>query len=474
MTMFNLNRLKKIVGVSFFSSSSYMLYNYVTDKKGNTYTTDEVITHNTENDLWVTYKNKVYDITKFINVHPGGKDKLLMAAGDSIDYYWNIYKQHKTPTVYDILNKYEIGELKNYKREIFDNEYENEPIRNEYLKIIHKYEPFNAELVNSKLTANYLTHENDWFIRNHHPVPNINIDSYELFINGNPFKYNDITQLKTDEIITTIQCAGNRRKELNSINKTLGLSWEGGAISTGKWEGVWLKDIIDIPNHKKYINLYDYNHNFSVSVPIDSKIFLAFKMNDQVLSRDRGYPIRVIVPGYTGSKQVKWIQRIEFSDKEVDSPWQTGIAYKILPKNITNIEDITQLQKVSIPTINILPVQSYICNIKKYNKYVLINGYAISGNGNKIKKVEVSSDNGKNWKEAIIYKGNKQSCGNAMAWIFWKIHIPITENNKPNIEYICRAVDEKGHYQNKTPADLWNIRGIQNNSMNKKLVKNVK
>ena len=59
----------------------------------------------------------------------------------------------------------------------------------------------------------------------------------------------------------------------------MGLSWTGGAISTGKWEGVWLDDIINIPKDKKYINLYDYNRNFSVSVPIDTKLKVVVRYN---------------------------------------------------------------------------------------------------------------------------------------------------------------------------------------------------
>ena len=88
----------------------------------------------------------------------------------------------------------------------------------------------------------------------------------------------------------------------------MGLPWKGGAISTGKWEGVWLDDIVTQPKDKKYINLYDSNGNFSVSVPIGTRLFLAFKMNGEILSRDRGYPIRVIAPGLAGSKNVKWIR----------------------------------------------------------------------------------------------------------------------------------------------------------------------
>ena len=46
-----------------------------------TYTLDEIKTHNKENDCWIIVNKKVYDVTKFINNHPGGKQCLLKKAG---------------------------------------------------------------------------------------------------------------------------------------------------------------------------------------------------------------------------------------------------------------------------------------------------------------------------------------------------------------------------------------------------------
>ena len=69
----------------------YQNYNKNDNKnKKNKYSLDEVAKHNTKNDIWVTYYDKVYDVTNFINHHPGGSDYLMMAAGSSIAPYWNL------------------------------------------------------------------------------------------------------------------------------------------------------------------------------------------------------------------------------------------------------------------------------------------------------------------------------------------------------------------------------------------------
>ena len=422
------------------------------------YTEEEVNNHNTQNDAWVSYKNKVYDITNFIDAHPGGKEQILMGIGGPIDIYWNTYKQHQTNYVLDLLKKYEIGELKDYKKEDFESEYENEPIRENKHQIVHKDEPYNAELKKSCILNNYITPEKDWFTRNHHPVPDVDVGSYRLVINNGFFKYDNIINLKNSEITTTIQCAGNRRSELNDIEKTMGLPWGGGAISTGKWTGVWLKDIVNIPTYKKYINLYDYNSNFSVSVPIDTPLFIAYKMNDEVLTKDRGFPLRVIAPGLTGSKNVKWIHKIEFSNEEVESPWQSGIAYKIIPSNIKNISDISDEVKGKLNTIDELKVQSYIREkeIDEDHKFVTLKGYATAGKDKRIMKVEIS-DNKKLWKMATIYKGKTER----NTWCFWKIMLFYD----PKTKYYCRATDEDGNTQEHSAEELWNIRGIANNSV---------
>jgi len=56
----------------------------------------------------VTYKEGVYDITEFVDEHPGG-EAILMAAGSAIDPFWSIYGVHKQLHILEILERYRIG-----------------------------------------------------------------------------------------------------------------------------------------------------------------------------------------------------------------------------------------------------------------------------------------------------------------------------------------------------------------------------
>jgi sulfite oxidase len=59
--------------------------------------------------VWVSYEDSVYDISDFIKVHPGGAEKLMMAAGGAIEPFWEMYPFHKKDAVKELLVPYKIG-----------------------------------------------------------------------------------------------------------------------------------------------------------------------------------------------------------------------------------------------------------------------------------------------------------------------------------------------------------------------------
>lgn len=75
------------------------------------YTLDEVLKHGSVKDrIWVTYGQGVYDITDYIDKHPGG-DKIMLAAGGSVEPFWMMYGVHKRREILNILEKYRIGKF---------------------------------------------------------------------------------------------------------------------------------------------------------------------------------------------------------------------------------------------------------------------------------------------------------------------------------------------------------------------------
>jgi sulfite oxidase len=469
-----MSRFKYILGTSSIGLSIGLFYwnKNNNNKKVNKFTYDDVSKHdNSTNGIWVTYKDNVYDITNFIENHPGGKDKILLSAGKGLEPYWNIYKQHtnNSSIIKDILTPMKIGTLSNYDPEKYKgitDPYINDPDRDTELNF-HSRSPCNAETPKNQIMNNWITPNELWYIRNHHPVPDIDIKKFKLTINNNSLSLEDLKKMKCKKVISTIQCGGNRRGELNNIGKTSGTSWDYGAISTAEWRGVPLRDLLinfGITDNDNIINHVHFEGYEGVksSIPIEKAmnnygdVLVAYEMNGEDLPRDHGFPLRVIIPGYVGIRNIKWLKKITTSDKEVDGIWQRGISYKGLPHYIKDANDIS-IDKIA--PIQELPVQSCIVDILPDKEKLKIKGFAWSGGGRGIIRVDISCDGGKTWNMAELKKGSEQKLNKAWAWTFWEFN---TTNKKGEI--ICKATDSSYNTQPENSEFSWNIRGLNNNS----------
>ena len=59
----------------------------------------------------MTYKGNVYDITDFVANHPGGSEKIILAAGGALEPFWALYAVHNNEHVLELLAEYRIGSL---------------------------------------------------------------------------------------------------------------------------------------------------------------------------------------------------------------------------------------------------------------------------------------------------------------------------------------------------------------------------
>lgn len=196
------------------------------------------------------------------------------------------------------------------------------------------------------------------------------------------------------------------------------------------------------------------------------------QMNSQPLSPDHGYPLRVVVPGYTGARWVKWVDRITLARKESPNFYQQR-DYKVLPPDCETGEQAKPLWD-KIPPINALPVNSIIASIEEHGEpvQVRVKGYAMGngGEGGRIDSVQVAveGEGEEKWVDAnITYQEGKWS------WTLWECILDVGEpmeavrktGGKREITLLCRAKDEKGEGQKKECA--WNMRGVAFNAYGK-------
>jgi sulfite oxidase len=423
----------------------------------------------------------VYDITEWVGAHPGG-EVILRAAGGSIDPYWDIFTIHKRQDVYDILEQYKIGEiderdLVNGKLplESIEDPFVADPIRDSRLHTLTA-RPCNAETPGNGL-ADFLTPNELFYVRNHMWVPVVEEPEHRLTIelsDGEERSYTmkDLKErFKTHKVTATLQCAGNRRKNMTDRAKqTNGLQWTAGAISSAEWEGVRLKDVLadagldpnnlpDDAKHAQFTGLEAYGASIPMSKAIDphGDVLLAFKMNGEDLPRDHGFPLRVIVPGNVAARSVKWLRKIVISEDESLSQWQRR-DYKSFGPNVGSNPDWSKAK-----SIQEMPVTSAITSISKPSlpageatRPISVEGYAYSGGGREIVRVDISVDGGKTWDQADLVddrmKGSKAWC-----WKRWRYTGLRRDSGKTVL--LVKATDEAYNTQPESYESIYNARG---------------
>lgn len=447
------------------------------------YTREEVGRHKTYQDrIWITYKRGVYDVTSFLERHPGGK-KLLLAAGAAADPFWTFYSIHKRPDIFQMLESMRIGNLKASERQIdLSDPYFSDPLRHASLHPL-SLKPYNAEADSEILLDGPITPNEVAFVRNHLPVPDIDPEQYELEIGGEGFERPvklSLLKLRTDyklhTIAVTIQCAGNRRAAMEEVAPVKGLQWGAGAISTAQWTGVLLSEVLaragvttDTAARHVCFQGYDADPggNYEASIPISralnpyDEVLLAFEMNGEVIPRDHGFPVRVIVPGVAGVRNVKWVRKVSLSKQESETVWQRR-DYKVFPGSV----DLATVDYDSAPSIQELPVNSAILSHKTgdvvTSDSVNLSGYAISGGGREIHRVEVTTDQGSSWTQADITHLLPSPSGKTWTWTHWKAQVALESQGE--VTACVRAVDAGYNTQPKSLEEVWNFRGLLNNS----------
>ena len=439
--------------------------------------------------VWVIKDDRVYDITEWIPSHPGG-EVILRAAGGKIDQYWKIFTIHQKKEVYDILEEYFIGVVDpqdlvdgQIPAESVQDPFTTDPERDSRLRVLTE-RPCNAETPTEEL-QDFLTPNEVFYVRNHLWTPLFKTEAeYKLTVemsDGEETEYSmeDLrTKFRAHTITAVLQCSGNRRSHTNKESRpTQGLPWGVGGIGNAEWTGVKLRDVLkdaglpvdDLPADVKHAQFHAAEA-YGASIPIEKAVdkrgdvLLAYQMNGRDLPRDHGYPLRVIVPGHVAARSVKWVQRITASDEESSSQWQQRDYKCFGPNQASHDVDWSKA-----PAIQELPVQSaftHIQDIKKDDKELLkvyglnedavyLQGYAHSGGGRDIIRVDVSSDEGKTWRQAELIEDEQQGA-KAWSWKRWRLAVPKTEVGRC---FTVKAVDEAYQSQPESYESNWNFRG---------------
>lgn len=355
------------------------------------------------------------------------------------------------------------------------------------------------------------------YVRNHGLCPRLTWEDHKVQLTNKVtnttaiITMDDIAAIKPiREMPVTLVCAGNRRKEQNMMRQTIGFNWGGAGVGTNVYKGCLVRDaliqwgivsedMLEDENldqyHCEFVGVEDLPNKvgpgpfvdkgvewgklvkYGTSLPLARimnpayDVMLAYEANGEPLQPDHGYPIRIIIPGFIGGRMIKWLAHINILKHETMSHYHYH-DNRILPPEVTTAEQSLAEQwwykpeyifnELNINSVITRPNHNDTLNIaKNISKKYELAGYAYTGGGRKITRIEVTNDNGITWKVATIHRKEKPTkYGMYWCWIWWTYEMAVVDIIKSK-ELCVRCWDESNNYQSFNPT--WNLMGMGNN-----------
>jgi DMSO/TMAO reductase YedYZ molybdopterin-dependent catalytic subunit len=232
--------------------------------------------------------------------------------------------------------------------------------------------------------------------------PTVNIDLWHLEIGGlvqNPttWRFQDLVGFKPTTQETTLMCISN-------------------GLEAGVLSGAARVRLHGVDN---------YTDTIPLEKAMEPTTLLAYEMNGAPLPDRHGYPLRVIVPGYFGEKNVKWVTQIEVADANAKGFYEAqGWGPNFIVPTRSRID---------------VPDDWVFVSLSKLTTPIEVKGIAFGGDRG-ISRVELSFDDGQTWSDAEIYYS-----GGNLAWSLWKAQwTPARAGDYP---LLVRATDGEGDVQ---------------------------
>ena len=310
------------------------------------------------------------------------------------------------------------------------------------------------------------------FVRNNLPTPDASIvadrDAWKVSIQGvkNP-RTLTVAELKTmglDTVAMVLQCSGNGRGFFPS--KPSGTPWTVGAAGCVVWSGVPVRAVVEalggVADGMKYMTstggevlpegLDPKSVIVERSVPAATlqEALLAWELNGEPIPLAHGGPLRLVVPGFTGVNNIKYVKQVAFTAKESDARIMAH-GYRLAPLGAKGEPSQPSVQDMSVKSWINYPVPEDGA-VKAGT--VQIQGVAFGGL-DAVKSVEVSIDGGKTWQAARLI-------GPDLGKYAWRQFALQAQLPAGKHTLVSRATDMQGHVQPE--ARFENARGYNNTS----------
>jgi DMSO/TMAO reductase YedYZ molybdopterin-dependent catalytic subunit len=294
--------------------------------------------------------------------------------------------------------------------------------------------------------TNWITKNDDLYVVSHYNTPALAADKHVLEISGlvrKPKKLTlaDIKARKRKTITATLECGGNGSSP-NFMGAIGNIQWTGTPLAPLLQECDPLKRGIEAvffggDEKVEKIRDKDYPQNFARSLHIGDAmrddILLCYEFNGEPLTKDHGFPLRLVVPGWFGISWVKWLNRVEVLDRRYMSKF---MAQEYVTLRGEERADKTIWRLTSVGPIDVKSIIARAVKLK--DGTVRLTG-AAWGDGTPLKTVEVKIDDGP-WAPAKIIRSRDK-----YTWRFFSFDWKDAAPGEHTI--VSRATDEEGRVQ---------------------------
>jgi len=280
------------------------------------------------------------------------------------------------------------------------------------------------------------------FERHHNGVPEIDPARHQLLVHGlvsqpSFFSMDNLLRYPLRSQICFIECGGNSNAGWNTSPARAQAGYFHGLVSCSEWTGVPLSTIlaeVGVSKKAKWL-IADGADAFAmnISIPMEKAVddaVLALYQNGERLRPENGYPLRLVLPGWEGVLNVKWLRSLKAATGPVMARNETARYTELLPSGKAHMFTFTMEAKSLITS----PSSGMVLKQGLYQ----ISGLAWSGRG-RIKQVDISVDGGRSWAVAHL---ETPIVGKA----FTRFRIPWKWDGSPAL-LKSRAIDETGYVQ---------------------------
>jgi sulfite oxidase len=347
------------------------------------------------------------------------------------------------------------------------------------LAMLRQYEHTPKEILFNRL---HYPHEGDasWYATTAAPSRtdwSIRIDG--LVQRPRTVTLDDLAKMEQVKRVSVLQCAGNGRSYYAAKEKLAGGQWKNGGMGNVEWEGVPLRPFLEaqkaVPSENaRWLTAEgwdqpatpegsDFAKSYEITDTALDNAILALKMNGEPIPASHGGPVRLIIPGYYGNMNVKFLTNLMFETEQSPSVFQSvGYRMPLVPVEPGQFEANAYTIYNSVPTYGHKIKSVIFSPLPEDNAKagpVEITGVAFNDGLAKITSVDVSADGGKTWQMADIKPPESP-----WAWHHWSAKAQLMTGS--NV-LMCRATDALGRTQPLDGLSRWNPRGYEWNGVDR-------